>query len=179
VLGALEDVSAAWLAEHEGRERHFSQGFFDRGHIADGPVAVLRRAERIMAFATLWLSADGTEASVDLVRFTRDAAEATMGFLVAEVMLWARDRGCRWFVLGVAPSPEVADHRLAVLWPPRRRPLLRHGAQFHDARGLRAFMEKLDPVWEPVFLLHPARALPEVLADLTTLIEEQDGLAGR
>ena len=179
VLDELEAVSAAWLSEHGGQERHFSQGFFCRDYVAGGPVAVLGRAGAIVAFSNLWLSADGSEASMDLVRSAGEGAQGAMSLLVAETMLWAKQGGFQWFLLGVAPSREPGDHRLSVLWPPYGRPLLRHGAQFHDARGLRAFMEKLDPVWEPVFLLHPARALPEVLADLTALIVDRDGAVVR
>ncbi len=175
VLDDLEAISEAWLTTHGGRESGFSHGFFTRDYVASGPVAVLRRETRIIAFANLWLSADHDEASADMVRFTADAGPATMGLLMAEAMLWAKDGGYRWFDLGVAPLATPADHRLAAFWSQHGRLLLRHGAQFYDVRGLRAFMEKLDPVWEPALVLYPGRALPQALEDLGALVAEPPG----
>ncbi|WP_417674828.1 phosphatidylglycerol lysyltransferase domain-containing protein [Pseudodonghicola sp.] len=47
----------------------------------------------------------------------------------------------------------------------------RHGGQFYNFEGLRAFKEKFDPEWQPIYVAVPPRAnLVAVAADLVALI---------
>ncbi|HET6469878.1 MAG TPA: phosphatidylglycerol lysyltransferase domain-containing protein, partial [Geminicoccaceae bacterium] len=134
------------------------------------PVGVVRREGRVVAFANLWLSADREECGVDLMRFTRDMPYGTMDYLFLEIMLWAQAQGYRWFDLGMAPLSGLPDHRLAPLWSRLGRLMFRHGAQFYNFQGLRAYKDKFGPVWEPAYLLCPRLGLAPALADVAALI---------
>lgn len=171
VIDALRAVSDAWLAEHRTREKRFSLGFFAPAYVAGCTCAVIRDAGgRIIAFANLWLAADKSSASLDLMRFLPEAPSGTMDLLVTEALLWAKGEGYRWFDLGMAPLSGLPDHRLAPLWSRLGRLAVRHGAQFYNFEGLRRFKEKFDPVWAPAYILCPPWTLPRALADVAALI---------
>ena len=89
---------------------------------------------------------------------------------MVETMLWAKAQGNRWFELGMAPLAGLPDHSLAPLWSRLGRFLYRHGAILYNFEGLRAFKDKFDPVWEPVYLVYRRRSLATVLADVASLI---------
>jgi phosphatidylglycerol lysyltransferase len=170
VLDELEAVSKGWLSEHQAREKRFSLGYFDRDYLRTCSVGIVRVGERIVAFANLWQSADHEEVSVDLMRFAPNAPYGTMDFLFTELMLWAKAEGYRWLGLGMAPLSGLPDHQLAPLWSRLGRFMFRHGAQFYNFQGLRAYKEKFGPVWTPVYLLCPPRTLTRVLPEVTTLV---------
>ncbi|MEZ5935760.1 MAG: bifunctional lysylphosphatidylglycerol flippase/synthetase MprF [Alphaproteobacteria bacterium] len=170
VIDQLKAVSDAWLAEHDTREKRFSLGFFDPAYVARTPVAVVRRDGGIKAFANLWLAGDKSSCSPDLMRFAADAPKSAMDFLMVEAMLWAKAEGYRQFDLGMAPLAGLPGHRLAPLWSKFARLVYRHGGGLYNFEGLRAFKDKFDPVWEPVYLLYPRGTLARVLTDITALI---------
>jgi len=66
------------------------------------------------------------------MRVVRDAPYGTMDFLFAELMLWAKAQGYRWFGLGWRRCPVCRKHRLAPLWSRLGRFMYRHGAQFYN-----------------------------------------------
>jgi phosphatidylglycerol lysyltransferase len=169
-MAELAAISDAWLATHSTREKRFSLGFFDPAYVARTPVAVVRVEGRIVAFANLWLAGDRSTCSPDLMRYRPDAPKGVMDYLMIETMLWAKAEGYRLYELGMAPLSGLPAHRLAPLWSRLGRLLYRHGANFYNFEGLRAFKDKFDPVWEPVYLFYPRRTLARVLADLAALI---------
>src|SRR5258706_1977507 len=67
VIEELRVISESWLAEKRTRDKSFSLRFFDEQYSRPCHVAVVRREERIIAFANLWEGA-GEELSVDLMR---------------------------------------------------------------------------------------------------------------
>ena len=169
-MDRLEAISNDWLASQNTREKRFSLGFFDRAYVARTPVALARHAGEIVAFVTLWPAGDRSACSADLMRYAVSAPKTAMDFLMAETMLWAKAQGFRWFVLGMAPLAGLPAHRLAPLWSKLGRFLYQHGSALYNFEGLRAFKHKFDPVWEPVYLVYPRRALATVLADTAALI---------
>ena len=56
-----------------------------------------------------------------------------------------------------------------------------HGEHFYNFKGLRAYKEKFDPIWEPRYLASPGgMALPRIMTNLATLISGgAKGLVGR
>ena len=116
LLDDLEQVSHEWLASKSVAEKGFSLGYFDRAYLQRGACAVVRRDGSIIAFANIWAGAELEECSVDLMRHTRDAPNAIMDFMFAELMLWARAEGYRYFNLGMAPLSGLEQRRLAPLW---------------------------------------------------------------
>jgi phosphatidylglycerol lysyltransferase len=177
LLDELEAVSNAWLAHKKTREKRFSLGWFDRSYLARTPLAVVRRGERVVAFANLWAPDAKQEFSIDLMRHVDDAPPGVMEYLFTELILWGQAQGFRWFSLGMAPLSGFEHHRLAPLWNRLGALLFRHGEHFYNFQGLRAFKDKFDPIWEPRYLASPGGlAVPFVLTDVAALIS--GGVAG-
>ena len=174
VRGLLDDlavVSDAWLESKSTREKRFSLGCFDRDYLARSPLAVVRRHGRIVAFANVWAPDVREECSLDLMRYDDDAPSGVMEFLFIELLLWAQKQGYQWFSLGMAPLSGFEHHRLAPLWNRLGALLFRHGENLYNFRGLRAFKQKFDPVWEPRYLASPGGlTLPIVLTQISSLI---------
>jgi phosphatidylglycerol lysyltransferase len=166
----LRAVSDAWLSLRNASEKRFSLGFFSADYLMTGPVAVVRREGRVVAFANLWPGAGNEECSIDLMRYAPGAPHGTMDYLLSECMLWAKAQGYAWFDLGMAPLSGLPDNRLAPLWAHFGRVVFQHGSHFYNFAGLRGYKEKFEPVWVPAYLIYPRRALPFVIADIAALI---------
>lgn len=69
VLSTLQGISDDWLSKKNTAEKGFSLGFFQPDYIRGGPVALVRHAGKIVAFANVWRSADREELSIDLMRY--------------------------------------------------------------------------------------------------------------
>lgn len=171
LMSELHDVSAQWLAQKQTREKGFSLGFFEPRYIQHGPVAIVRRDTRIVAFANLWLGADGEELSPDLMRYRPDAPDDVMEYLFLQLMLWGNAHGYQWCNLGMAPLSGLESHALASLWNRLGAFMFRHGEHFYNFQGVRRYKEKFDPEWEPRYLASPGGlALPRILTNIATLI---------
>ncbi len=171
LLPDLRRVSDGWLAAKRTREKGFSLGFFDEQYLCRFPAAIVRRGDRVVAFANVLEGAEREELSVDLMRFDAAAPPGTMEYLFAELMLWGHDRGYQWFDLGMAPLAGLENRALAPLWNRMGALLFRHGENFYNFQGLREYKQKFDPVWEPRYLASPGGlVLPRIVTNLATLI---------
>ena len=169
-LPQLKAVSDDWLARKSATEKRFSLGFFDSEYLSRGPVAVLEREGRILAFANVLCGPTGEELSIDLMRFAANAAHGTMDGLLTYLMLWGRERGYQWFNLGLAPLSGLTRSPLSPFWSRLGSFLFRYGQSFYNFEGLRAYKEKFHPVWEARYLAYPGGlSLPVVLADIAAL----------
>ncbi len=167
----LRQVSDLWLTGKATREKGFSLGRFDEAYLNQAPVAVIRRAGRVEAFANIWPGAAGGELSVDLMRHRPDAPGGVMDFLFISLMRWGCESGWSSFSLGMAPFAGLEGGPLATSWSRVGSALYRWGEHFYSFEGLRRYKDKFDPRWEPRYLVCPGgRALPGVLADLARLI---------
>ncbi len=109
--------------------------------------------------------------SLDLMRYADDAPSGVMEYLFAQLMLWGRAQGYRWFSLGMAPLAGLEEHRLAPLWNKLGALLFRHGEHFYNFQGLRAFKDKFDPIWAPRYLASPGGlATPIALGHVAALV---------
>lgn len=173
----LSEISDAWLESHAAREKGFSLGTFRPDYIARQSVAVARRHNRIIAFASLMTTDRKTEVVVDLMRHLPEAPRSTMDFLFVRLMQHFHDQGYAAFNLGMAPFSGFASHRLAPRWHRIGHLVFRHGEHFYNFQGLRAFKAKFDPVWQPRYLAAPGGlGVLMVLADAAALIS--GGLRG-
>jgi phosphatidylglycerol lysyltransferase len=170
----LEEISEEWLRAKSTREKGFSLGAFDPEYLKRLPMALVRRGDRIVAFANLWPGGDKEELSIDLMRHREDAPFGIMDYLFLELMLWGNAEGYRWFNLGMAPLAGLEARALAPLWSRLGALVFRHGEHFYNFQGLRHYKDKFDPVWEPRYLACPGGlgglVLPRVLADVAALI---------
>jgi phosphatidylglycerol lysyltransferase len=177
LLPDLKQVSDAWLAEKNAREKGFSLGFFDAEYVKWFPVGVVRKDGKIVAFANMWQGAEKEELSIDLMRYLTDAPHNVMEYLFVQLLLWGKREGYLWFNLGMAPLSGLEGRELAPLWNRVGAFIFRHGEHFYNFQGLRQYKEKFGPKWRPRYIASPGGlALPRILADLASLIS--GGLKG-
>ena len=176
-MDELAAISERWLADHNVREKRFSLGAFRPDYIAAQPVAVIRHDGRIVAFASLLLTNEKQEASIDLMRFA-DAPASTMEILILRLILHFQAEGYKWFSLGMAPLSGLPESGVAgPLWYQVGRSVFDHGEKFYNFSGLRAFKSKFAPEWRPRYLAISGGADPILtLADIAVLIS--GGLKG-
>lgn len=171
LLPALRAVSDDWLEARAGSEKGFSLGFFDDAYVARFPAAIVEAGGRVVAFATLWPGAGGTELSLDLMRFHRMAPKGTMEALFVHLLVWGRSEGYRWFALGMAPLSGVERSPAASLWNRVGAFVFQHGGRVYNFQGLRAYKDKFDPVWTPRYLAYQGGGrLPRLIADVAALV---------
>ncbi|MFP6638913.1 MAG: bifunctional lysylphosphatidylglycerol flippase/synthetase MprF, partial [Myxococcota bacterium] len=133
LIDPLKRVSDAWLGDKNTREKGFSLGSFQPDYLARAPVAVVRQADKVVAFSNLWVSGEHEEVSPDLMRFNpEESPSGVMDYLFIECMLWAQAQSYRWFCLGMAPLSGLTEHRLAPIWSRMGTLLFRHGEHFYN-----------------------------------------------
>ncbi len=177
LLPELEAISDAWMREKHTREKGFSLGFFSPRYLREGPMALVRREGRVLAFANMWAPLSREELSVDLMRHRPEAPSGVMEYLFTSLMLWGKEQGYGRFNLGMAPFSGMMSRSLAPLWHRLGTFLFRHGEHFYNFQGLRQYKEKFHPVWTPRYLAAPGGfALPRVLANVAALVSR--GLTG-
>lgn len=177
VLPQLAHVSDAWLARKTTREKGFSNASFDPAYLQRFSVAVIRNDAEIVAFANLLSGAEREELSIDLMRHLDSAPNGTMDCLFAQLMLWGRSAGYRWFNLGMAPLSGLSARSGAPLWHRFGGLVYQYGGHFYGFEGLRRYKQKFGPVWTPRYLAAPGGLLlPAVLLDVTACVS--GGFAG-
>ncbi len=171
LAGRLQAVSDAWLTLKRTREKRFSLGRFDLAYLDRFPVAVVRRRERIVAFANVWLGGERSEMAIDLMRQGPEAGYGTMDYLFIELMLWGKSNGYQTFSLGLAPLSGFRDNPLAPLWTRVGAFIFNNGEGLYNFQGLRRYKEKFAPLWRPRFMAGPGGlALPQVAVDVANLV---------
>ena len=167
----MKQVSDEWLASKRTKEKGFSLGRFDERYLQSSPVALVRVGDAVVAFANVWLGADESEISVDLMRYTSVAPPGVMEFLLIELMLWGKANGYERFNLGMAPLSGIENRSVAPLWNRVGALLFSRGEPFYNFQGLRQYKEKFDPIWEPRYLASPGGlVLPRILTNVASLI---------
>jgi phosphatidylglycerol lysyltransferase len=176
-MDALRDVSDAWLAHHSGDEKSFSLGHFDPAYVSEFPVAVARVDGRIVAFATLWTTAQKSAFSIDLMRYADDAPKDVMDFLFVELIAWGAGEGYQAFDFGMAPLAGLEDRPLAPIMSRVGRLLFERGEDIYNFQGVRRFKDKYDPLWAPRYIAAARKwAIPILLADVGLI--SSGGMAG-
>ncbi len=167
----LRRISDHWMTAKQAREKGFSLGFFDDEYVGRYPIAVVRKKERIVAFANVWRSGQMEEIEADLMRYDAQAPPGIMRFLLAELMLWGRAQGYRWFNLGMAPLSGLRRTSTTPFWNQMGMAIFDYGERWYNFQGLRNFKEWFYPEWEPKYLVSPGGALrPVVLANVAALV---------
>ena len=177
IIDELQAVSDAWLAHHNTREKGFSLGAFDRDYVASQPVAVLRLAGRIVAFATILVTETRHEGTIDLMRFSPDAPKGAMDFLFVRIMEHLRDAGFASFNLGMAPLSGMSKRSVSPVWDRIGGAIFEHGERFYNFKGLRAFKSKFHPEWQPRYLA-VSGGLSPVLALMDSALLIGGGIRG-
>ena len=177
LIDELRAISDAWLALHSGGEKSFSLGGFVPRYVAEFPVAIVRSAGRVVAFATLWPMASRRALSMDLMRYNDDAPKNIMDFLFVELFEWGRVQGYQAFDFGAAPLAGLEDRPLAPIMSRVGRLLFERGEEIYNFRGVRRYKDKYDPLWQPRYIASPHKwQIPMLLADVGLL--SSGGMAG-
>lgn len=171
LIPRLRMISDRWLDAKGATEKSFSVGRFDPAYLQRFACAIVRCEDEIVAFANIWSTDDGNELSVDLMRHDNDVPYGTMDFMFSRLMLWGKDRGYRWFALGLAPLSGLEARRLSSPWAKAGAFLYRHGESFYGFEGLRAYKAKFAPQWEPRFIAGPqGLSMARAMVDLQRLV---------
>lgn len=149
-LQALAEVARIWRESKHGRERSFSTGHFDPAYIARFPIFEARQNGRSCAFISLWVSGDGSEWALDLMRNRADVPAGTMHALIVAAAMAAKASGALRFNLCMAPLSGLEESTSRV--ERIGTAIYRHGARFHSLQGLRQFKSTFRPDWEPRYL---------------------------
>ncbi|MET0293850.1 MAG: phosphatidylglycerol lysyltransferase domain-containing protein [Phenylobacterium sp.] len=165
----LRAVSDLWLARQGGQEKGFSLGRFDLAYLDRGPVAVVRKAGEVAAFANLLTNRARGEISIDLMRYGQ-AEGFLMDFLFAEAMTWAQGEGFATFDLGMAPLAGLDTHELAPLFARLGALVFEEGGPLYGFQGVRAYKAKFGPAWKPVYIaVTPGVPMFSALLDVALL----------
>ncbi|RYD89163.1 MAG: bifunctional lysylphosphatidylglycerol flippase/synthetase MprF, partial [Sphingomonadales bacterium] len=174
VAAALPDLTAvsdAWLTRHEANEKAFSLGAFEDGYVSSQPVAVLRLAGRIVAFANLLVTQTKAEGSIDLMRFHPDAPSGAMDVLFVHLLEYLKAEGYGRFNMGMAPLSGMSGRKIAPIWDRVGTTVFEHGERFYNFKGLRAFKSKFHPHWRARYMTTAGGLSPALaLVDVTLLI---------
>ncbi|MEN3930797.1 bifunctional lysylphosphatidylglycerol flippase/synthetase MprF [Microvirga sp. W0021] len=166
----LREVSDIWLSKRGAAEKGFSTGFWDDDYILNFDTAIIKREDKIIAFANLWQSIPRKELTVDLMRHLPDEP-GVMDLLFLQIILYGKEHGLHWFNLGMAPLSGLSPHRLAPSWHKIASFVAKNSERFYGFSGLRRYKSKFKPQWEPRYLAYPGGwMLPQILIDVTALI---------
>jgi glycosyltransferase 2 family protein len=156
-LPVLRTISDQWLTYQSGGEKGFGMGRFDVHYIDRLPHAFVRDREgKIVAFASLWVTADKSRVGVDLMRYGEDGPNGVMDYLFAEMFLWAKAEGYRYFDLNTSPAAGVSFSWKAPILTGMAVLAYEHGENIYNFKGVRRFKTKFHPGWEDVFMAYPA-----------------------
>lgn len=169
-MARLQAISDQWMSDHQGKEKSFSLGFFDQAALDGRPVGIVRKDGDIIAFANLWETPNKSELSLDLMRYVDAGVNGLMDYLMTEIILWGSAEGYDYFSLGLAPLSGIDGHRLAPLMSKLGRLIFKYGGRIYSFEGLRAYKQKFNPDWVPVYLAAPSQmAMPQALGNLALL----------
>ncbi len=169
-MDELKAISDAWLSHHAGGEKGFSMGRFDPVYVAEFPCALVRVGGQIVAFANLWITANRSSFSMDLMRYGAEAPKNIMDFLFVELLQWGREQGYQAFQFGMAPLAGLEARPLAPLLSRVGRLLFERGEDLYNFQGVRRYKDKYDPVWSPRYIAAANKwAISFALADVSLL----------
>lgn len=151
ILPELKKVSEEWLSKNKTREMGFTAPFFLESYLKRFPLALVRREGKVEAFASLLESGGKEEVMADVLRSSHEAPGALEDYLLLEVLLWAKDKGFRWFNLGTAPLLDVEESPLAP-FKDKIAQILSPYAHVLKLPDLRKEKERFNPEWTPKYL---------------------------
>ncbi|HEY9788297.1 MAG TPA: phosphatidylglycerol lysyltransferase domain-containing protein [Candidatus Obscuribacterales bacterium] len=168
LLDSVESISNEWLSLPGRSEHHFTLGRFDRAYINTTPLYTLVGSDgKAIAFVNEVPSSYPGEISIDLMRHRSEVPSGTMDYLFLKLLQQYRERGYRYFNLGLAALAGVGETPDAALKERALHQLFEHLNRFFSYKGLRRYKQKFDPIWENRYFIYrggPARLIKCVLA---------------
>ena len=105
VLPVLERIDQEWQSERGGLPLKFSIGRFNYESIMHGPVGLIKKADQIEGFLTLWLGITLDEFAVGFARYTSDTPAEILDFMLIEAIDGAKLKSIVTSTLGKHPWP--------------------------------------------------------------------------
>lgn len=169
----MAEVAEAWRAM-KGGEQSFSMGHWQPGFNARHMAVSAWHQNRLIAFATVWTSGDGTEWMLDLMRQLPEVPNGAMHALLVEAIEMAKEAGAQRFNLCMAPLSglEQAD-------PVTRLSRAAHRVYAdmnhrHGLQGMQRFKDIFRPEWMTRHVAVPKMLLlPEALLASYLLVHRQ------
>jgi len=100
LFNQLKEVSDEWLGKR--KERDFSIGWFDESYLNRSPIAIIKKDDKIIAFANLMPLYDNQSMSIDLMRSKNDIPSGTMDALFIRLMEWSKSQGYTKYIVSTA-----------------------------------------------------------------------------
>lgn len=171
LLSELRHVSDNWLQAKGTREKRFALGRFDPAFMSRGMIGVVRQHGQVVAFVTIWLSAQKAEMEGDLMRYSNAAPPSIMRYALTQAMLWGKAEGYAMFNLGAAPLTGIRTTAVTPVWNQLSVAVRGAGERYYNFKGIRDFKEWFTPEWEPSYLVSPGGTKrPFILANIASLV---------
>lgn len=166
----LKQVSDAFIGKR--KEKGYSLGYFDRHYLEKAPIAILRdSAGKMMAFMSLMPVYREGYLSVDLMRYYPDSPSGIMDAMFIHLFEWAKEKGYRFFNMGMAPLSNVGQSQEAFFSERVAAAIFNNVNYTYSFSGLRRFKDKYSPKWEGKYLAYRKnRSLPGTMLLVTRLI---------
>jgi phosphatidylglycerol lysyltransferase len=179
VLFAASRISEEWLAVPGRRERTFTLGQFEPDYVRATPLhAAVDKEGRMLAFLNEIPSYGRGEATIDLMRYGRNAPNEVMNFLFSRLLLQMKDKGVERFNLGMAPMAGFQEHEVVTAEEKAIHFFFQHLNFLFSYTGLRHFKAKFATSWEPRYVVYRnVLQLPELALALRAVSEARTLLA--
>lgn len=180
-IAELRRVSEAWLGARGGRERRFAFGRFEPEYLNRFPVAVLRGAEGVLAFASLPVTrGPAPSAAVDLLRAHPDAPAEAVDHLLGGLIVRLAAAGYVELSLGITPLVGQGHARASDVWDRFAALVYRGGDGLSEVEELRRSRSRFASELRPRYLCCRSILEPVApLADVAVLIVGSAGGLGR
>lgn len=153
-MASLKEISDSWL--NGRKEKGFSMGFFSEAYLQRGPIAVVYNQEHeLVSFANLMPTYSENIGTIDLMRHhSEKAPSGCMDFLFINLFDYMKQKGIRYFDLGMAPLANVGHSRKSFTQERIANLVYEFGSHFYSFQGLREYKEKYASNWLPRYTLY-------------------------
>lgn len=171
LMAELREISDIWLAGK--KEMGFSMGFFDEEYIKQAPIGLVRDENNTLkAFVTTMPTYGENETFCsDLMRYSRETPRGVMDYMFANLLLWGKENGYKYFNFGVSPLANVGYSKYSFLSERFASQIYYHGTIFYSFEGLKKFKGKYAHSWEPKLLAYKNRfSLPITMLQTNLIV---------
>lgn len=152
LLDRLEVISEKWLKGRD--EKGFSMGFFDRSYLSRSKLAlVYDKYMDLAAFISIMPNYDDKILTIDLMRYDTDMnVNSMMDYLFLNLFIYGKDKGYKYFNLGMAPLSNVGINKSAYLPEKIASLIFKHADFLYPFKGLRNYKSKYASIWDGKYI---------------------------
>ena len=152
LLDRLEVISEKWLKGRD--EKGFSMGFFDRSYLSRSKLALVYDKDMdLAAFISIMPNYDDKILTIDLMRYDTDMnANSMMDYLFLNLFIYGKDKGYKYFNLGMAPLSNVGINKSAYLPEKIASLIFKHADFLYPFKGLRNYKSKYASIWDGKYI---------------------------